>query len=212
MKKALLLATGLFLGVFSSKAQYISLGPVAGFGHSWVSNMTGTANFKASPNLGVGMIYSKDPHWGWGAELDVSHEGYKMDMGVNTVAVNPVYLRLPLRAYYFFGPVSSSVRPKVYLGPSFGFKVDEVQYMNGNKMANSDVMATTYNMNSDMFNSFDIGMNAGAGINVKLMRATWLNMDLGYNLGFLDAVNDAANNTNLNQNLRFNAGLLFGLK
>jgi hypothetical protein len=212
MKKVLLLVTGLFLSVFQSKAQYISLGPVAGFGHSWVSNLTGTDRFKASPYLGIGMVYSKDVHWGWGGELAVSHEGYKADMGMNTVTVNPVYLRLPLRAYYFFGPYKSHIRPKVYLGPSFGFKVDEVQYMNGNRLSNSDVIATTYNMHSDMFNSFDVGLNTGAGVNVRLMPGTWLNMDLGYNLGFLDAVDNTANTNNMNQNIRLNVGVLFGLK
>lgn len=212
MKKALVLAGLLLAGsTLQSKAQYISIGPVGSFGHSWVSNMTGTAQFKASPTLGLGLVYSKDNHWGWGAELNVSHEGYRMDNGLNTMAVNPVYLRLPLRVYYFFGKYDSNVRPKIYLGPTFGFKVDEVAYMNGSRMSNTDVM-TVYSMNNDMFNSFDVGLNTGAGVNVRLMKATWLNMDLGYNLGFLDAVDDAAGNYNMNQNLRVNVGLLFGLK
>ena len=66
---------------------------------------------------------------------------------------------------------------------------------------------------SDNFRTFDWGLDAGAGVNVRLARATWLNMDLGYYQGLMDAVkNDAAGNMNMNENLRFNIGVLFGLR
>ena len=218
MKKVLLLGSALVLGLFfktnaqDAKAQYISLGPVFGIGASRISNMPGSENIKASPYLGIGLVYARNAHWGWGGELGISHEGYSTDIGLNTLTVNPVYLRMPLRAYYFFGSYKSAVRPKVYLGPTIGVKLDEVQYMNGNRMVNSDVYTTYYTTNSDQFRTVDIGLNAGGGLNVRLAQGVWLNMDMGYNLGFTDAVADAANNYNVNENMRFNIGVLFGLK
>ncbi len=222
MKKVLLLGSALVLGTFlnanaqeaktrQSGVQYTSLGPVIGIGGSRISNMPGSENMKIVPYIGVGLVYARDAHWGWGGELAISHEGYSTDLGLNTMTVNPVYLRMPLRAYYFFGDYKSAVRPKVYLGPTFGVKLDEVQYMNGTKMNNSDV-APLYPTSTNQFRTFDVGFNTGAGLNVRMAKGVWLNMDMGYNMGFIDAVKDAVNsNYNVNENLRFNAGILFGL-
>jgi hypothetical protein len=218
MKKVLLLGSALVLGTFinanaqAKQAQYTSLGPVMGIGSSRITNMAGSENAKFSPSLGVGLVYAKDAHWGWGGELAISHEGYSTNYGINTMSVNPVYLRVPLRAYYFFGDYKSAIRPKVYLGPTFGLKLDEVQYINGTRMNNSDA-TPVYTAGTKQFRTFDLGFNTGAGLNVRLATGVWLNMDMGYNMGFIDAVRDNVNSGyNVNENLRFNAGVLFGLK
>ncbi len=212
MKKVLLLASGIILWSFvQSKAQYFSIGPVAGLGASRISNMPGNERVKLSPSMGVGFVYSKDAHWGWGSGLNVSLEGYKTDIGPNTISVTPSYLRMPMRVYYFFGDYGNAVRPKLYLGPTVGLKVNESHSMNG-AISNGTDVASGYVVNDDMFRTFDVGFNTGAGVNIRLVKAMWLNMDLGYNMGLIDAVKDAGGSYNMNENLRFNAGLLFGLK
>ncbi|HXS35489.1 MAG TPA: porin family protein [Flavipsychrobacter sp.] len=208
MKRILLLATTImFATVPQSFAQYISLGPVGGFGTSWVGNMPGTTKFQPSGYLGVGLIYAKNVHWGWGGQLQVSSEGYrKEDMMGDISMVNPVYLRLPLRAYYFFGKQNDNIRPKLYLGPSFGLKLAESSSM-------SPYYSDAYIPGaSNDFRTFDFGLNAGAGVNIRLVRATWLNLDLGYYQGLTDAVKDPSGNYNVNHNLALNVGVLFGIK
>jgi len=208
MKKILLLTTGILMALSTeSMAQYLSLGPVGGFGGSWTTGLPGSNRTQPSGYLGLGLVYSKNIHWGWGAQLEVSSEGYRREAMGDEVRDNPVYLRLPIRGYYFFGDYGSKVRPKVYLGPSFGLKLGESSSMS--TMYSDAYMAGS----SNNFRTFDFGLDAGAGLNVRLAKATWLNMDLGYYQGLMDAVkNDAAGNTNMNENLRFNVGVLFGLK
>ncbi len=213
MKKTLLLAAMAMIGFAAnaqdvqkkSNAQYLSIGPVAGVGMSWVSGLPGNNKGMRSTNFGLGVIYAKNEHWGWGGQLIVSAEGYDLTYGGNEFKAMPLYLRMPLRAYYFFGDFKNTVRPKVYLGPSLAFKMSENDNMPARDQDNF------INRNSGQFNTFDLGVNAGAGVNIKMGRALWLNLDLAYTQGVLDAVDDLAGNYNTNMNLGFNAGLLFGL-
>lgn len=192
----------------TSRAQYVSLGPVAGFGHSWLNNMDGQ-QFKPAGHLGVNVIYSRFEHWGFGAELTASHEGYKrnfMQNGIEyTTAVDPTYVKLTPRAYYFFGKYTNAVRPKIFLGPSVGVKVAEDHYQSETRIFGDGPIMTINN--SDVFNTWDVGADVGAGANIRLMPSTWLNLDAAYYHGFLD-VTDMNNS---NRNVRLNVGLMFGL-
>jgi hypothetical protein len=189
-----------------SNSEYISIGPVAGFGDNWVSNLGATARFQPSGYVGIGLVYARNEHWGWGGQVQLSAEGYNVKDGNGyTASSTPLYIRVPLRGYYFFGDYRNTVRPKIYLGPSFGFKVGESD--NGYNGADQAMAA-----NLGTFRSFDLGVNVGAGVNIKLAKSVWLNMDLGYTQGVLDAIKDDAGKYNTNQNLAFNAGILFGIK
>jgi hypothetical protein len=233
MKKVLLFAAGILIASTQSFAQnaqtlsnsqFISIGPVIGFGDSWVGHMSNSSAyfgnvssktmFMPSGYIGVGLIYARNEHWGWGGQLTLGTEGYKEQYTYNpefgrpyteTYTATPLYLRVPLRAYYFFGDYRNTVRPKVYLGPSFGLKLSESDNVSGG--TESNVAATT-----GTFRTFDFGINAGAGVNIKLAKTIWLNMDLGYTQGLVDVLKDPENNYNVNHNLDFNAGVLFGIK
>ncbi len=221
MKKILLSAAALLFGTAAAFAQskkstvasHISLGPVVSFGHSWTSNVGDRPDFKASPALGIGMVYSKNEHWGLGAQLLVSHEGYKQDVPVGggnyvKMTVNPVYLRLPLQATYFFGDYGDRIRPKVYAGPSVAVRVDETHYYSNDNYRPAEGSTAA----SDRFNRMDFGLTAGAGVNIRVSRLTWLNLDAGYYHGLVDAVaNNFDNDFNGNRSLRLNAGLMWGL-
>ncbi len=215
MKKFILSTAAVVLGASAVFAQakktplqsHLSLGPVVSFGHSWVSNMAGDGAFKASPALGIGLVYSKNEHWGFGAQLLASHEGYKRKMNTlpgdegTRVSVNPVYVRLPVHAIYFFGKYGDRVRPKIYAGPSVAVRVDEKAWIEGESVT----------PNGDVFRRADFGLSAGAGANIRLSKLTWLNLDAGYYHGLVDVL--AANNGefNGNRNLRLNVGLMWGL-
>jgi len=108
---------------------YTSVGPVIGLGDSWVTGTGAKQKFNFAPSIGIGLVYSKNQNWGFGGELLVSREGDKED-GTLTGAsgessIRPLYLRLPLHVTYFFGKYGDNIRPKIYLGPTFGVKLSE---------------------------------------------------------------------------------------
>jgi hypothetical protein len=182
-------------------------------GGSWVSNTTGNRGFKSSPALGIGLVYSRNDHFGIGAQLLVSHEGYETEYRMphgnrEEVEINPVYLRLPIQFTYFFGNYGDRIRPKIYAGPSIAVKVDEVHHT-----TSSNVPFTEGNFTSgNIFDAFDAGLTAGVGANFRIGKLMWLNTDLGYYHGLVDVLdNDAASNFNANRNLRLNVGLMWGL-
>lgn len=183
---------------------YISLGPIGGFGHSWTSNMNN--RFKTSAHLGIAMIYSRFEHWGWGTELTASHEGYSTAIGNQTFTYDPTYLRMTPKAYYFFGNYGDNIRPKIYLGPSVAYKVAEDRYVGGPN--NSDVRYT--DRGSYMINDWDLGVDVGAGVNIKVAPYTWLNLDADYYHGLLDVTRMNGMN-NMNRSLRANVGVMMGI-
>lgn len=187
---------------------YISLGPVGGFGHSWTSNMNN--RFKPSAHLGIAMIYSRFEHWGWGTELTASHEGYSTLTGVNgteqTISYDPTYLRMTPKAYYFFGDYGDNIRPKIYLGPSVAYKLAEDRYVRGPGGTEVQYM----NTGSTMINDWDLGVDAGAGVNIKVAPYTWLNLDADYYHGLLDVTRMNGIN-NMNRSLRANVGVMIGI-
>lgn len=193
---------------------YISLGPVVGAGHSRVTNVKNQL-LKPSPYAGIGLVYSKNENWGFGGDLVVSHEGFKSEYFIGTVSftnsINPVYLRLTPKVYYFFGKYGDNIRPKVYLGPSIAYKIDEVQYFDGDKVDMDDLTSIGTPIYPEQFKNFDAGLTAGAGVNIKLASHTWLNLDGSFYQGLLDISDNSGFSTNLNQNIRLNVGLMFGL-
>jgi outer membrane protein W len=214
MRKFVLVA-GLLAGMFTTaaaqdatnktKRNYFSLGPVLGYGHSWIGQTEGKKLFNSTGYLGLGMVYSRFAHWGFGADLVVSSEGQRARYnlgGTDYKATNDaLYIRLPLKAIYFFGEYGDRIRPKVYAGPSLGFKVNEMHD------ADDDILKPTGNI----FNTFDLGVQAGAGANFRVSRRAWLNADISYYQGVLDAIDDGNGDYNTNQNIRLNLGLLFAL-
>ncbi|MCB9046803.1 MAG: PorT family protein [Chitinophagales bacterium] len=190
----------------SQKSKYTSIGPVMGMGNSWVSNMTNT--LKPSAYLGMGILYSRYEHWGFGGLLIASHEGYSREAYryqntyVNTI--DPTYLRFTPRAYYFFGDYGNNVRPKIYAGPSLAYKVREDQYL----QEPETFRELTYTRpTGEMFTNWDFGVNAGAGVNIKIARYMWLNLDADYYHGLINVTNE----NNKNRTLRANAGLMIGI-
>lgn len=215
MKKLMLITSGLLFAAVvyaqttttaSAVARYMSIGPVLGGGGNWVGNMGGTTYLMPSANMGVSLIYARDEHWGWGGQLTIASGGYKKSYGGNRASVTSDYLRLPLRAYYFFNSYKDRVRPKLFLGPEVGVKLAEHDNFG---VAGADIAKAR---NTGPLRTMDAGLNAGGGVNILVQKATWFNLDLGYYQGLTDAVKDAAGRYNVNHNLGIQAGLLFGIK
>lgn len=193
MKKtflAIIIYTSLcFTAIAQSK---FSLGPAAGLGHSWVSGYN-NKQFKLAANAGLSLVFSASEHFGIGLDAKYSFEGVKTSEPNNAIDLN--YFRLPLKAIYFFNNYGNKLRPKIYLGPSFGF-------LSSAKANDVDV--------KNAFNSSDVGLTAGAGFNYRLVKNTWFNADLNYLHGFSNILKNSAVKAH-NGNIGINVGVNFGL-
>jgi hypothetical protein len=203
--KKLTLAVALLLITTISFSQNLSIGPTAGFGGSWTNAETNGVDkrFHPSYNIGGKIVYSFDSRWGVSADVKFSGEGTTIGADKDNKAVARAnYLRVPLQGIYFFGKYGDRIRPKVSLGPSFGFLLGGKTnvYNGGEKVSESKT--------KDALKAFDLGATVGGGLNIRLAPGTWLNADLSYYLGL---VNIAEEGDAKNRNLGVNIGVTFPL-
>jgi hypothetical protein len=200
--------------LFSAQAQVkqrFSIGPTAGFGHSWLSmdeQLGGyDSKFHSAYNFGAKLVYSIENHWGLSADLKYSSEGgqFKQENDDdNRLIFRADYIRLPVQGIYFFNDYGDRVRPKISLGPSFGF------FVGGYSKTKAGGETTTELDSKDLFKGFDFGLNGAVGANFRLAPRRWLNADLTYYHG-LTNVSEANGNDWKNRGLGLNVGVLFGI-
>jgi outer membrane protein W len=197
MKKillALIVSSGLSF-VASAQSKF-SIGPTAGYGWTTVSNIN-NSKFKAGANFGIATVYSAAEHFGIGLDVKYSIEGAKAETTGAKYELDLHYLRIPLKAIYFFNDHGDKVRPKVFVGPSFGILSSAKENYNGTE---DDIKNET--------ESFDLGLTGGAGVNVRLADKTWLNTDLSYYHGIKEI---AKTGDYSNKNVILSVGVNFGL-
>ncbi len=171
-----------------------SIGLKGGFGHSFIMPYRNYI-FCPSWDAGISAIYAPGTHWGIGLDALYSMEGAKFEY-LDPVSGNGYdrqvtldYVRIPVKAIYFFRDYDKDFRPKVSLGPSLGILVGEV--------------------NSTNARSIDLGGKFTAGFNYRVARAIWINVDASYYQGFMDVYSGNSEN-DLNGNVRLDAGINFG--
>lgn len=213
MNKVLIFITSLFTLTAGAYAQQTSIGITVGTGSGWMSNTGRDLDYKQSYNIGVTMIYSSATHWGFGADIKYSREGYKYNFqnpflyGDNKMdtRVNSDFIRVPLRVIYFFNNNEYKVRPTISLGPSLGFLTGgniRVEDEDDNLYLKTDV--------SDQYNSFDLGLQGTAGLSFKLAETLWLSTDVAYYQGLLKQ-NLSGDSNMMNRNLVLNLSLRIGI-
>src|SRR5689334_9482764 len=164
MKK--IIVSGLLLGsVLMVKSQNLSLGPVAGINHSWMTNAGDNKHFNPGLNIGATITYSFNPSWGVGGDLLYSMEGVKNrtegNNVINTKDVNLNFIRVQPKLIHFFGDLGDAVRPKLFVGGSLGFLVGgKTTTTVSTNMESADI--TTKVKSSDNYNGVDAGLLAGA--------------------------------------------------
>ncbi len=205
--RKILFALALAWGAFASAmAQETAIGVTAGIGHSWLSDQAGRTLGHPAWNVGGTFLYSTTRHWGFGFDIKYSREGrttrYAPDDHVERANLD--YIRVPLRATYFFNELDKDVRLKVSLAPTLGF-LAAARY----KIRDADGHEVSNNSFKDQINGFDFGLTFGAGVNFRVSERAWLTTELAYYNGFTNVAKDGG--TTLNRNLAFNAGLIFGV-
>ena len=203
MKRILIIAAALFTNAtaFSQEDSRggnntFSMGPSVGVGHTGVRNTVGTAMFKPAWSAGLIFNYSSSQHIGISADVLWSFEGGLTDYIGTESDLDLEYIRIPLKFVYYFGSFEDDFRPKLTIGPSMGFLLNADSYVEG--FGTTDV--------TSMYEMFDIGLNASAGLNWKIQNNVWLNADLNYYTGFTAIRADHYNN-----NLGLKIGMAFGL-
>jgi hypothetical protein len=198
MKKTMIVLS-LFIFTKSVHAQNLSFGPTGGIGHSWIGSPDNIdSRFHPYYNLGGKMVYSFVTNWGVSGDIKFSGEGYSVKQGTAyKYSARANYIRVPLQGVYFFGKYGDRVRPKISIGPSFGFLVGgkTKTTINGNETTGPKVKT--------FMNGFDFGFTVAGGGNVRIAPATWLNLDLAYYHGISDIIEgtEEAHNRNLGINL-----------
>lgn len=196
-KKAGLLVAGFFIFLISNAQSRFSLGPQAGFGGSTISNIN-NSSYKAAGNAGLSLVYSVVEHFGLGVDLKYSFEGGQAENNNIETDYDLDYVRIPLKAIFFFNNYGDRLRPKIAIGPSIGFLTRAERSIN-----NSDAVDIKSSLNTT-----DFGVHAGAGLHYRLVKNTWFNADLTYMHG-LSEVSKSADWSN--RNLQLNVGVNFGL-
>lgn len=203
------LALFLFVTSLSSFSQSTYVGINAGFGKTWYNNLYPSYENRdfSFQTYGVSILRTtKSQHFGYGADLNYSFEGAKMHAefgGTSPSSYDQVdrvnYLRLPLKAYYFFGKSSSVIRPKVYLAPTLGYVLHASEKGNISFPGGSD--SYEENITSKFDQKFDFGFQGGVGFNLRLSNKIIVSTDLNYYKGLINTWADTRKNGNASVNL-----------
>jgi hypothetical protein len=192
MKKLLfVLGIGIAINAAAQGPSRFSIGPTVGASHAFLIPYK-SWQFNPQWTAGLSWIYSPYEHFGLGGDVRYSAEGGKLNLEPGTTTIRLDYLRVPIKAMYFFNGVEDNIRPKVTLGPSVGFLVDEL---------NTEPVPA---------NKVDFGVNASAGFNYRMMENLWLNVDVNYYQGLIK-IREAGSTKELNGNLGLQLGVLVGL-
>jgi outer membrane protein W len=212
MKKIILIFSSIFCALLTF-GQRASIGITVGSGTTWMSNTNQMVVHKETCNVGATFVYSTEAHWGLGVDVKYSREGYKHTYdgtmqytGKNMdERVSSDFIRIPIRAIYYFNDNSHKIRPNISVGPSFGF-------LTGGKIRNEDDMHHIYTKTPvmDAYKIFDFGIQGTVGVTFKLMESLWLSTDIAYYNGFLAQNKNGTANV-MNRNVVLNLGLRIGI-
>lgn len=178
-------------------AQTTSIGPIIGVNSSTVINFPNNA-YKTGLTVGGFLNHSVDEHFGINGKLLFSQLGTGFDNSSLVHRLN--YIQLPVSGVYYFGNAGDRFRPKVFLGLYVGSLLNAT-YDNGD-----DIKVN----GADGYKKFDFGGQVGLGFNYRLKSRTWLNVDAGYNAGFVE-LSDNLGSDLKNRALNVSVGVSFPL-
>ena len=194
------------MGTIAMAQDNLSLGPTAGFGHNWMSH-SNNSKYQPAGNLGLSLVYSPESHWGFGTDLKWSIEGGKTSSTNSTTTTRLDYIRIPVKAIYFFGDYGDQLRPKLTIGPSIGFLIGGKSELETNTAGVKTIVETRA---KEFARPVDLGIATSVGFNYRLVDRTWLNFDINYYHGLTDVV-ESPQIKQQNRNIGINLGVTFGI-
>jgi outer membrane protein W len=205
LMKFLVLTTFLAMSLpFQSMAQkrggdkVWSFGPEAGVNFAKLGRDANNTNFKPGMLLGGFLTYSIRNTYAFTGKVLYSQKGYQTDNFKETLK----YIEVPVVVRLFFNR-NGAFRPNLFAGPSFGF-LTGVSTKTGNA---SEVKMTNYD---SVFNTFDVGLTGGLGLNYEIAKEIRLLLDVRYTHGITDITKAGNSNVN-NQAIGITGGISFGI-
>lgn len=201
IKNYLLLVSFLIILNSTAFSQYVTFGRAFSFGHAYITEKDVQHKFFFSLTGGLSITYADNEHYGFAADVVYATEGSNSKTaGVAGDIQNKIklgYIRIPFKYIRFLGEYGDPIRPKIFVGPSFGYLVSAETNKENTKAE---------------FNKFDMGLHIGVGANKIICDRIWLNTDITYTQGILDVTKQSQNNNeiNLNGSVRLNISLLLG--
>ena len=171
MKKAIcLFAAVLFLSVTTQSFAQLKFGAVAGLN---LPSQSGkgipsdyTKKTTVSFNLGGVVDYSLSDVYGLQSGIILSGKGLEAEKSPVTINISPMYLEIPINAYYKLNV--SNFKVHLFAGPYLAFGIGgKFKRTGGGLDTSSDIKFGTAD-DSNM-KSTDLGLNIGAGMEVKNM-------------------------------------------
>lgn len=174
----------------------LSIGLKAGYGHSFICTYKNPV-FSPSWDVAISGLYAPWVHWGIQLDAMYSEEGAKFKTVVpapegTTTRIAKVYvdyIRVPLKVVYFCKKYENDFRPKISLGPSVGFLVQQINVRNAEDL--------------------DYGLTGSLGFNYRIARGAWLTVDADYYQGFYDIYQGRSKGDEIGH-ARLNVGFLVG--
>lgn len=178
-----------------------SVGPELGLNFSKFGKDADYTDYNAGLLAGGFVTYSITNTYAFTAKVLFSQKGAADNEGSFDNKVHLNYVEIPVLARIFFNR-EGTVRPNVFLGPSFGF-------LNGASVKIDDGDYEKLDDYKDSYNTFDLGISAGLGVNVRVANEMYLIIDARYTYGLSDV--SVSNSDVNNQAVAISAGLSFGI-
>jgi outer membrane protein W len=175
-----------------------SVGPEVGISLSKYGKDAGTNDYKTGAIGGMFLTYSILNTFGITTKLLYYQKGASFESSDTKQTLN--YIEVPILGRFFLNK-EGTIRPNIFVGPSFGFLTGAT-----NKVGSSDrVDIDGY---KDIYNTFDFGVTGGLGVNFLISRETYFIIDARYTHGLSDL--SVANGDVNNNSFGLTAGLSFG--
>jgi hypothetical protein len=184
---------------FAQTAKTWSFGPEIGLNFSKFGKDADQTSYKTGLLAGGFLTYSIVNTFGVTGKVLYTQMGAKDDDSNIESRLN--YIEVPILARFFLNK-EGDIRPNIFLGPSFGF-LTGVQA----KLNNGDYESVKNY--EDVYNTFDLGIGAGAGVNIRIGEEKYFIIDARYTHGLSD-ISKTGSDVN-NQAFAISAGLSFGL-
>jgi hypothetical protein len=194
------------LAVHGQSDRVWSMGPEVGANFSKWGGDADESDYKAGLIAGGFVTYSIRDTYAFTAKVLFSQKGaaYTQDGGLGDdvdVKTQLNYIEIPVLGRLFFNR-EGTVRPNVFLGPSFGF-------LTGAKFKVEDEDYEDIEDYKDAFNTFDLGLAAGLGLSIRVANEMYFIVDARYTYGLSD-LGKGSGSIN-NQAVAVSAGLSFGI-
>lgn len=186
---------------FEAKAQtkVWSFGPEAGVSLSTYGKDGSDSDFKPGAVGGLFVTYSIINMFGVTAKFLIHQKGASFEP--NDTKQTLTYVEVPIVGRYFFNR-EGKVRPNIFVGPSFSFLTGVK-----NKVGSNDPEDISSYKND--YNTVDLGVTTGAGVNIRVHNETYLVLDARYLQGFSDVSKSSDTKVN-NHSFALTAGVSFG--